>query len=259
MRKKILSERLLKVVNMVTPCDCVCDVGCDHAFASIYMVEQGIAKRCLACDVRPGPIASAGSNIKKHGLEDVIETRLGSGLSKVEEGEADCVIMAGMGGMLIESIIKDDMDTALSIHEWVLEPQSDFDIVRRLIRECGFVIDLEDMVTERDKIYPVIRAVKNTKNTPALDEEDRRICKDLEITEEELLKVYDSFGRYLLRSGNKILEKYINKGLAKYDNVIMGIKNADGADEKSLARLKEMEEAKALSLTALKIYKLYLK
>ena len=246
---------------MVTPCHCVCDVGCDHAFASIYMVEQGIAKKAIACDVRPGPIASADSNIKIHGLENEIETRLGSGLSKVAPGEADSVVMAGMGGMLIESIIKDDLKTALSINTWVLEPQSDFDLVRKLIRECGFTIDLEDMVTERDKIYPVIRAVKNADalKSAALNDEDIRLCKDLDISEEELLKVYDRFGKFLIKSGNKILEKYINKGLTKYDNVIMGIKNADSADEKSLARLKEMEEDKALSETALKIFKTYLK
>ena len=257
MRKKILSERLLKVVGMVTPCETVCDVGCDHAFASIYMVNEGIAKKCLACDVGEGPLRSADENIRLYGLTDKIETRLGSGLSKVNEGEADCVIMAGMGGMLIESIIRDDLNTALSINEWILEPQSDADLVRKLIRECGYVITCEDMVTEADKIYPVIKAEKNV--SPADEEENALIAGEMGISLSDLTEVYDSFGKYLLENGNKILEKFLNKGLIKYDNVIMGIKNAGDVDERSLIRLNEMERAKKLNLIALDLFKRYCK
>ena len=253
MKKKLLSERLMKVVGMVSPCNAVCDVGCDHAFASIYMVKNGIAKKCIACDVGEGPLRSAGANISLYGLNEQIETRLGSGLSKVRPGEADCVIMAGMGGTLIKTIIEDDLNTAVSIKEWILEPQSDADLVRKLIRENGLVIKKEDMVTEADKIYPVIRAVKEGSDLDTglsyslPEDEDVDRAAKLGAGKETLYEVFDCFGGYLLKTGNKVLKTYLNKGLAKCDNVIKGINEAENADERSMVRLKEMEYTRKLT------------
>ncbi|MDE7427736.1 MAG: class I SAM-dependent methyltransferase, partial [Lachnospiraceae bacterium] len=77
-----LSERLRTVAGMVTRGNVVCDVGCDHGFTAIYLVQQGISPRALAMDLREGPLSAAGEHIAAYGLGERIETRLSDGLHK---------------------------------------------------------------------------------------------------------------------------------------------------------------------------------
>ena len=159
MREKQLSKRLQAVVSLVTPGRRVADVGCDHAYASIYLMEHGLAKECIALDVREGPLERARSNIAAHRLSGQIPTRLGSGLEPVCRGEIDTVLMAGMGGILVRDLLEGSRELSHSLLEWVLQPQSDVELVRRYIRESGFQIAAEEMVREDGKYYPMFRAV----------------------------------------------------------------------------------------------------
>ena len=96
-----LPERLETIISMVPKCDTAADIGCDHAYVSIALVERGIAKRAIACDINAGPLKHAEENIRTAGVEEKIETRLCDGLSGVKAGEADTVIIAGMGDLRI--------------------------------------------------------------------------------------------------------------------------------------------------------------
>ena len=100
-----LSKRLAAVAAMVTKGNIVCDVGCDHGYVSIYLVREKISPRVIAMDVRPGPLAQAKEHILMYGLSDYIETRLSDGVDALNEGEADTLILAGMGGRLMEGIL----------------------------------------------------------------------------------------------------------------------------------------------------------
>ena len=236
MRKKTLSERLLKVTAFVSRGGVVADIGCDNAFASIYLIEQGIAKKCIASDVRDGPVQSARANIKAHGLEGRIDVRLASGLSKVAPGEADTILIAGMGGMLMEKILREDLETALSAKEWVLEPQSDAALVRKFIRDCGFVIDAEDMAVEEGKYYPVMHAVKGESDLSP-----------------SMLALYDRFGKILLESGNPLVREYLTQGKAHYESVIAAITALPSMDQRTQERLSEMRSELELVEQALKL------
>ena len=101
-----LSKRMQSVADMIQPCDAVGDIGCDHAFVSIYLVEQRRAKRVIASDVRRGPIAIAKRNIEAMNLSDQIEIRMGDGLDTIVPGEVNAVVLAGMGGMLMIDILE---------------------------------------------------------------------------------------------------------------------------------------------------------
>ena len=79
----------------------VADVGCDHGYVSIYLVTHGIAKECIAMDVRSGPLSGAKDNIDEYGLSDSIRTRLSDGVKELKQGEADALVIAGMGGNLM--------------------------------------------------------------------------------------------------------------------------------------------------------------
>ncbi len=100
-----LSKRMYMVASMVDKGGSVADIGCDHAYVSIYLIEQNIAAKVIAMDVRTGPLDIAKKNINSHGLSDKIEVRLSDGLEKLSIGEVNTVIIAGMGGQLIIDII----------------------------------------------------------------------------------------------------------------------------------------------------------
>ena len=93
-----ISKRLRTVASLVR-CETMADIGTDHGYVPLYLYEQGKIKKALACDLNPGPLEKARENIQKMGAGQVIETRLGSGLTPVAPGEVECAVIAGMGGM----------------------------------------------------------------------------------------------------------------------------------------------------------------
>ncbi|MCC6093703.1 MAG: class I SAM-dependent methyltransferase [Eubacterium sp.] len=156
-----MSKRLLAVTAMVTPGNRVADIGTDHAYVPVYLVENGIAPCAIAMDVRKGPLARAEQSVREAGLLEHIQLRLSDGMEKLMPGEADTAVIAGMGGMLVCHILTGFPETTASLQELVLEPQSETYKVRYLITaSLGFVITDEQMVCEDGKYYPVIRAEK---------------------------------------------------------------------------------------------------
>lgn len=267
MREKQLSKRLQAVADMVTPGRRVADVGCDHAYMSIYLVERGIASGCLAMDVNAGPLERANTNIAIHRLTDRIETRLGSGLTQVRPSEADTVLMAGMGGILIRDILRDSAEVSGSLQEWVLQPQSDVDLVRSYIREAGFWIVQENMIKEDGKYYPMFRAIpaENTESAQTVKDAAAGSISDTEIMSagngglpeipaERLQAVYDRFGELLLRGRNPVLKEFLDYGKGHYAQIIRGMEAAEKLDARAEERLRYMKQEAVYVDDALHFY-----
>lgn len=233
-RKKQLSGRLSAVAGLVTPGLRVADVGCDHAYVSIYLVEQGIARSCLAADLREGPLGQAAKNIRAHGLDGQIETRLSAGLSAVEPGEVDAVLMAGMGGILIRDILWEGRAVAGGLREWVLQPQSDVALVRRYIREVGWQIVREDMVKEDGKYYPMFRAEPGR----LLEGSGMSAGRLPSGRAARLQPVFDRFGALLLEERNPVLKEFLEYGWEHYTRILREMEAQPQAGE----RLSEMRQ-----------------
>ncbi len=148
-----LPKRLEQIVAMVPPCRTAADIGCDHAYVSIALRERGKAARVLACDVRPGPLEQAKANISRAGLADSIETRLGDGLQPVQNGEAETVILAGMGGELMLRILE---GREADFSRFILSPQSDIAHVREKLLQKGLQWTDEVMLRDEGKYYVVM-------------------------------------------------------------------------------------------------------
>ena len=154
-----LSKRLRAVADLVPGGTVLADVGTDHAYIPIALVEEGKIPRALAMDINQGPLMRAEENIKAHGLEEKIEIRLSDGLEKMKKGEADAVLIAGMGGLLTVRILSGKREI-LDGATLVLQPQSDLPSVRGWLAEEGYAITAEDLVLEDGKYYPMMRAQK---------------------------------------------------------------------------------------------------
>ena len=158
-----LSKRLYAVAGLVTEGASVADIGTDHGYVPIYLVERGIASKVIALDVNQGPLNRARMHIVGHGLGDRIETRLSDGLAMIRPGEVDTVIASGMGGPLTIRILQEGKEVADQLNALILQPQSEICRVRRFLTENGYRIEQEDMVLEDGKYYPVMRVVHGTK------------------------------------------------------------------------------------------------
>jgi len=184
----VLSRRLQSLVAMVSPGKCVADVGCDHGFVSIYLVQQGISPKVLAMDVRQGPLSRAEEHIREYGLEDYIETRLSDGLLEFREGEAESLVCAGMGGKLMMKILTESESKAKSLDELILQPQSELPAFRRFLKESGYRTLDENIVCEDGKFYFLFKV--RFEKEPVLGHESERETEQV---------LYEKYGELLLK------------------------------------------------------------
>ncbi|MGI6056966.1 MAG: tRNA (adenine(22)-N(1))-methyltransferase [Bilifractor sp.] len=231
-----MSERLLAVASLVTPGSRTADIGTDHGYVPVYLVENGIVPSAVAMDVRKGPLARAKETVAGAGLSDRIGLRLSDGLEKLQPGEADTAVIAGMGGMLICRILTSHPETTESLKELVLEPQSETDKVRRLLPEIGFAITDERMIFEDGKYYPVIKAEKQAASPAALSE----------------MEVH--FGPVLLQRRDPILRKYLAWQIQVSEQIAGRL--AAAGSENSMQRLQEVKEELRLLLAAYSRYEM---
>ena len=118
---------------MVTIGSVVCDAGCDHGYVSIYLVQKNICPHVIAMDINQGPLLQAREHIADYGVDAYIETRLSDGVEKLLPGEADCLILAGMGGRLMMKILTEGKEKTDAMKELILQPQSEIGAVRQFL------------------------------------------------------------------------------------------------------------------------------
>ena len=153
-----LTARLSLVASFVRQGSRLADIGTDHACLPVELVKSGVCQSALACDLRKGPLENAKAHVESAGLTDKIECRLGDGLSPVNAGEADDIVLAGMGGETIAAILAACpfiRDPKLRV---IAQPMTHPEDLRRFLFENGFRIVAEQAVNEDDKAYLVLCA-----------------------------------------------------------------------------------------------------
>lgn len=234
MREKIvLSDRLKSLALMVSVGNRVCDVGCDHAFVPIYLINQGISPYVLAMDVKKGPIDGAKEHIREYGLEAYIETRLSDGLAGYKIGEADSLICAGMGGRLMMSILDMDKTKTASFKEMILQPQSEIEQFRYFLRSNGYLIVEENMIEEGGKFYPIIKAINEENSHKTLTLGDG-------LTSLWQQQMEDRYGPFLIQNNNPVLVRYLKWETGIYEEVLLQLEAQDMSKEKIRERYDEV-------------------
>lgn len=207
-----LSKRMEAVVNMVSPQSfAIADVGCDHAYVSIALVQRQKASKVIAMDVRTGPLDIARKNVTEAGCSDVIDIRLGDGLERLEPGEVDEIVIAGMGGLLMKGIL----ERGIHILNYekkkpvlILQPQSDLREVRMFLQENAYHIVCEAMLVEEGKYYTVMKAepMEVLLNTEERGDVESVVSVEGPYSEEEYI-----YGRYNLVNRSMVLLEYLQK------------------------------------------------
>lgn len=222
----VLSQRMQMVADMVSKGNVLADIGCDHGFVSIYLLENGICPKVIAMDVNEGPLLRAKEHIEERGLSSYIDVRLSDGMEKLLFGEADSVLIAGMGGRLVIKILTDCMDKAKDLKEIVLQPQSELHLVRQFLTDMGFHIIQEDIVKDNGKFYPAMRVAWHEEKAQAL-------------SEEELW-----YGPLLLKEKHPVLQEYLEKEKAKYaqiaEDIVNNGNNTDKATEDTIRKRRSL-------------------
>ena len=169
-------------------------------------------------DVNAGPLARAKENVKKFGMEERISLRLSDGLEKLQPGEADTILIGGMGGPLMERILSAYPEKVAGVKELVLQPQSEIAEFRRFVQQIGFRITEEDMLFEDGKFYTILRAEHG-------EEEPW--------TEEEYL-----YGKYLRKDAYPVLRDFLAQERETTRQVLEGLSVA--GTEKAGKRKEEL-------------------
>ena len=248
-----LSKRLRVIASFVEKGAVLADVGTDHGYVHIDLVQRGIVSRAIAMDVKEGPLQRAREHIREYGLTEQIETRLGDGLSRLAPGEADTILIAGMGGPLICRILEAGMETARAASSLILSPQSEVGEVRRFLCRFGFRIGDEAMVKDEGKYYVVIKASPVTEERQAGNGGYREAGGEAEcqagLGRTECRDSWDEadwrYGRRLLEQRNPVLLEFLELEKKKYRAIAQQLGDPVCASPARAARTAEVAEALA--------------
>ena len=153
----MISKRLELVASFVPQGAILLDVGSDHAYLPIELVERGQIEGAIAGEVVEGPYQSAVKNVEAHGLKEKIQVRLANGLAAFEEADQVSVItIAGMGGRLIARILEEGLDKLANVERLILQPNNREDDLRIWLQENGFQIVAESILEEAGKFYEIL-------------------------------------------------------------------------------------------------------
>lgn len=227
-----ISQRLKLIASCVPEGSVVADIGTDHAYMPIYLIQNKLASRVIAMDVRRGPLEKAMNNISAAGVSDSIEVRLSDGLSALEPGEASVVTISGMGGKLMERIITAGKDKISSDTGLIFSPQSEIAHFREYLINEGFITDDEKMLKEDGKYYVII--ICHYRNDSDINDDSmKQDCMDAgcadgspsdyeHVHSEEIIQYANlKYGKKLIERRDKTLHEFAQKELSAFT----GLKN----------------------------------
>ncbi len=164
-----LSDRLQIIADRIRDGETMADIGTDHGFLPIYLVQSERSPKVIMADVSVPSLSKAEANAQmlKEELEgklDRMDFRAGDGIQVLENAEVDAVVIAGMGGKLIRDILAYDMEHTRSFRKFILQPRIGQGHLRKWLADNGFVIIHEDVVIEGNYIPEIITVLTDSES-----------------------------------------------------------------------------------------------
>lgn len=216
-----LSKRLQAIADFVPLNAIVADIGTDHGYIPKYLIDMDISKVVVASDISYNSLEKTIEYVNNLAYARIIP-RVGNGLETIKPFEVDTVILAGMGGLLIQEILDSDRDKTSSITNFILQPNIASKELRHYLMDHNFVIMDEDLVKEDGKYYEIIHAKKGK----------GCIKKD----------IYYEIGERLIEKRHPLLKEYIEFKIHSVHKIIETLK--DKTTEKAMNRMNELKKKK---------------
>lgn len=217
------------------------DIGTDHAYVPLFLLESGRIPSAIAMDVNRGPLERAKVNVRSCGYADRIDLRLSDGFAALMPGEAKSAVIAGMGGPLTIRILKEGARTVRALDECILQPQSEVEQVRAFLLGEGFSFLEEDMVEEDGKYYPMMKV-----RPPAESGEREDACAgpDNTCAGPDNAWQWDRtdlrYGRLLLRKRHPVLEQFLEREIRLRKDLLARLETEETS--RAAARRGEIKE-----------------
>jgi tRNA (adenine22-N1)-methyltransferase len=224
-----ISQRLQTIAGYIPDQMRVADIGGDHAFLLLHVAKQGRLQKGIVGEVNRGPYENARDRVKQMGFSSLIDVRMGDGLSEVEPGEVDVVVIAGMGGALIARILDEGKDKLASVKRLVLQPNIGASRVREWLKEHRFQIIDETIVEDAEILYEIIVAEPGDGDA---------IYRHEKLNPQQLLEI----GPILWRKKHPLLKKKLLEEWNGKQKIIKQLERAVSEE----ARLRKLEVEKEI-------------
>ena len=226
-----LTDRLLKIASLVTKGKRVADIGTDHGYIPVYLLNKGYVDFAILADVNKGPLENARREVRHNNLSDKVDLRLGSGIEVLNENEVDEVIIAGMGGILIGELLEAKKNVAHSLDKLILQPMQAQDELRKYLLNNGYEILDEVLVKEDFRIYEIIIAKYTSVNTIIEDD------------------IYYEVGKKLIENKDPLVNELVDKKIFMYNSILKKLEGKTGEEidkkvKMSIDKISKLENLK---------------
>ena len=219
-----LDERLEMAASMTDKCELMADIGSDHAYLPVSLLQRGIVKRAIVTDLREGPLANSRRTAVRYALEESITFSKGSGFNALEGFDRpDVIAVCGMGGELIRSFIEERADIA-SASVLVLQPMNNEGMLEMFLRRSGYRIDDQAVATDGIHFYRCMKAVFTGVKEPDPDMAD---CE---------------FPPCLISKKDPVMRSYMLKKLDTQKKILASIKSVGASEGRAASETKKLIE-----------------
>jgi len=238
-----LSRRLAAIAGRIPRCGTLADIGSDHALLPIHAVKAGLCRKAVAGDLHDGPLKAAMRNIAAAGLLDRIDVRKGDGLGVLAPGEADVVVIAGMGGATMTDILAAGEDRLEGTGVLLLQPNVGARDVRRWLHDHGWYLRDECVLEEDGVFYDILEAVPAR---PGEEERAARLYEPVAAGGGPVVAADLQFllGPHLVRRPSRTFLDRWQAEIAKRERIIARMKNSDSPETAGKRERLEEETAK---------------
>lgn len=150
-----LQPRLALLAQLVPQGARLADIGTDHGYLPVWLMSRGRVSRAIAADIGPEPLAHARRTAQEYGVR--LDLRLCDGLTGIAPEEADCIVIAGMGGETMIRILEDSPWPRRPGCTLLLQPQSKVELLRLWLARQGYACREERLVWDKGKLYVLLR------------------------------------------------------------------------------------------------------
>ncbi|MBC1831796.1 tRNA (adenine-N(1))-methyltransferase [Listeria seeligeri] len=234
MNEEQLSKRLEKVASYITHNERIADIGSDHAYLPCFAIKNKTASFAVAGEVVDGPFQSAQKQVRSSGLTTQIDVRKGNGLEVINPEDAiETIVIAGMGGTLIRTILEEGEAKLTNVTKLILQPNIAAFQLREWSEKNNWTIKSEAILREDNKIYEIIVLEPAT--------------EPVKWTEHEIF-----FGPHLLEEQNPIFKSKWRHEANTWRNIIQTISSNQPISEDNQTKIRELEHKIALVEDVLK-------